>query len=179
MEEVADLRDRVATLEAELEFADGELRKVKEREQKLLDKVLDKSLGDQFYDSELIRSFRNIREEVQRLAKSSLYATSGNSRRPWVTELSDNDPFFEEWYRVPRKERRLLIRSRMFELLQQYILGCSIFGVSASVMATQHEVAQFQDIEASLCDFERVLKGRKGVLNFIFGDAETSNSFRS
>lgn len=162
MREMAALKDRVAVLENEVHFAHGELRKVKEREQKLLDKILDKTQGEQFYDSDLARSFRNIREEVQRLAKSPLYATSSNNRRPWVAEQKESEELLEQWHTVPRKERQLLMRKHMFEHLNQYFFGGNYFGLSSGEM-TSREAAVFRRMEANLSDFESEVQHRGGV----------------
>lgn len=171
---MAALRDRVAALEAELHFADRELRKVKDREQKLLDKILDKSQGGQFYDSDLVHSFRNIREEIQRLAKSPLYTTGGNTRRPWVAENSDNEAFFEQWYGVPRKERQLLIRGEMFGYLHRYIFACNLFGISATGVA---EALTFRDMETNLNHFERVLQNQGGKHKIEFFKSSRNTNF--
>ncbi len=158
------LRNQVAELEAALRFAEGELRTVKHREQKLLDKVLDKSLDDGFYDSDLIHAFRNIREEIQRLANSPLYATNGSAKRPWIAERHNDHDFYEEWYKVPRKEKQLLIRMQIFNLLCDYIFNRNIFGVSADPTADRHNKRRFSYIEESLSDFEGILENQGGKI---------------
>ena len=163
-QEVTVLRNQVAELEAALRFADEELRTVKHREQKLLDKVLDKSLDDGFYDSDLIHSFRNIREEIQRLANSPLYATNGSGKRPWVAERHDDHDFYEEWYKVPRKEKQLLSRMRIFSLLCHHIFNRKIFGVSPGPTVDWQDQTWFRRIEASLSVFEGTLENQGGKI---------------
>lgn len=159
------LKKRVAELEAAFQFVDGEIRIVKDREQKLLDKILDKTLRDDFYDSDIIYAFRNIQEDIHRLANGRLYATAGSDMRPWVAERHEDHRFYTEWYQVPRKEKQLLSRSHIFDLLHEHILDSNLFGVSADVTASENKKACYRHIEKGLKMFEDILMDKRGMLS--------------
>lgn len=151
-------------LEAQLRLADEEVRDLKEREQKLLVSILDNSTGEETLDSDVIQSFRSLRQQIQRLANNRIYANSGNATSPYVPAYDERDQFYDAWQGEARKDRIIKMRVQMFRIIYNYILGHNYFGVSAAPSATRDERREFFHIDATLSHFETLLQSRRGKL---------------
>lgn len=151
-------------MEAQLRLADEEVRDLKEREQKLLVSILDNSAGEETLDSDVIQSFRSLRQQIQRLANNRAYANSGRATCPYVPEYDESDQFYDAWQAEARKDRIIKMRVQMFQILYDHILGHNSFGVSAAPSASRAERREFFHIDSTLSHFETLLQSRRGRL---------------
>ncbi|KAJ6786295.1 hypothetical protein PWT90_00835 [Aphanocladium album] len=161
--EINELRQKTSDLYTQLEASNNMLQTLQRNERALLDAILEKSGGEELLDDDLVSLFSGLRQKVQRLANSRLYAYDGQLSFPIDATPSANSRFYRTWADASRKDRILLTRMWMFNFLRDHILDYNLFGLANISAGADDKKQRFLSVEKSLDWFEDELHTRSRV----------------
>ncbi|UKZ56974.1 hypothetical protein TrVGV298_010822 [Trichoderma virens] len=136
---------------ASRESYETEIQTLRAKEQSLRDFVLD-SNGDQVVSGDdIISRFASLRQKIQKLATSKTYRLGRENLALWVKDGSIDATLSKLWDKSPRPSRLLILRSLLFQLLNNYILGCETFDINDA------SLQEISDLSNALGRFERTI----------------------
>jgi hypothetical protein len=161
--ELEAVRRKMGRMEGQLRESQEEVSKLRGTEAMFRTMVLDQASVQEVSDDDIFQGFMNLRQNVQKISRSTAYAVDTNPLLPAgpkevMQHLKD---FYNpaSWGVLALPDRRLRLRAKIYDELHHRILGCSYFGLLGI-----HAWDGVNDgsIEPGLRRFEYLLKERGG-----------------
>ncbi|KAG6068533.1 hypothetical protein E4U32_000358 [Claviceps aff. humidiphila group G2b] len=152
----ADSQEKVAGLTMTIQGLDEDKRKLREV-------ILGNALRHEVSDDEIRQRFVNIRQQIQAVVNSPAY----DKTRDFTSDDAEDDfdiSWYQEYNSYSLRDRVFVMRSAIYEIIRHYILSGDAFGLAAAGCVSPLECNQEAELDQSLCDFEDLLRTRKGAV---------------
>ncbi|KAH6884875.1 hypothetical protein B0T10DRAFT_462569 [Thelonectria olida] len=120
----------IRDLERQLESREMEIQDLRSREQSLRDFVLESQQYQEVSHEEVISAFAQVRQDAQKIASSRLYQLDEKTLDFEHNKFAAQIDFSVLWSKSTRKDRLLVLRSLIFQILVDRPLSYRGFGIT-------------------------------------------------
>ncbi|KAK4143974.1 uncharacterized protein C8A04DRAFT_11869 [Dichotomopilus funicola] len=168
--ELQTVRRRMAGMEGQLHESQEEVKKLRGKEAMFRTIILDQAGVQEISDNDILQGFLNMRQNVQKISRSSAYAVDTDPLLSATLEAAAPSvkKFYASaaWGMLGVADRRLRLRAKIFNELYAQILNSKCFGL-LEVHTSDGDTKG--PVEPGLRRFESMLKER-GVSDILISD---------
>ncbi|KAG6199232.1 hypothetical protein E4U10_005214 [Claviceps purpurea] len=150
----ADNQKKVAGLTTMIQGLDEDKRKLR-------GVILGNALRHEVSDDEIRQRFVNIRQQIQAVVNSPAY----DKTRDFTSRAAVDDfeiSLYQRYNSYSLRDRVFVMRSAIYEIIRRCIFSRDAFGLAGCVSPL--DCNQEAQLDQSLCDFEGLLRTRKGAV---------------
>ncbi|KAG6261196.1 hypothetical protein E4U49_004162 [Claviceps purpurea] len=149
----ADNQEKVAGLTTTIQGLDEDKRKLR-------GVILGNALRHEVSDDEIRQRFVNIRQQIQAVVNSTADKTRDFTSRAAVDDFEIS--LYQRYNSYSLRDRVFVLRGAIYEIIRRCIFSRDAFGLTGCVSPL--DCNQEAQLDQSLCDFEGLLRTRKGAV---------------
>ncbi|KAF5584412.1 phage C domain protein [Fusarium subglutinans] len=160
--EIQRKESTIRQLRVELDAHKLEIQQLRAKEQSLRDLVHESDTYPEVSEHEVISAFVGLRQKVQKLVSSRMYRMEG---KPLCTESKTfimSKDLSNTWNNATQANRKLMLRSFVYQRLADEILAYEFFGILESNSEDDVASSKTDNIFTGLSHFERFLVKNEG-----------------
>lgn len=149
-------------LQQQLGAARFEMHHLRQNEEKLREIVLKNTSEKRVSDGDMVSAFSSLRQQIQVLACSRTYQLDLSVEDS--VDASSSKKQIHSWLMAKDgiADRRLRLRSKIFQVLHGYILDKGYFGLAGADYEDGTKIRSTKNIEKGLCRFENLMQLKDG-----------------
>ncbi|KAF4503345.1 phage C domain containing protein [Fusarium agapanthi] len=147
----------IRQLRAELDAHKLEMQKLRAKEQSLRDFMHESDSYPEVSEHEVVSAFVGLRQKVQKLVSSRMYRMEGKQLCTESKTFIVSKDLSDVWNNATQANRKLMLRSFVYQRLADEILAYEFFGILESKSEDDVAYSKTDNVFTGLSHFERFL----------------------